>query len=359
MKVFVTGGAGYIGSHTVVELLTAGHDVVVFDSLVNSSAVALERVASIAGKSAVFIEGDVRDRVALDAAFASHAIDAVVHFAGLKAVGESSVRPLAYYDVNVSGSITLCQAMVAAGVYKLVFSSSATVYGPDAPVPYQESMPLGRASNPYGASKIMAEQVMADLCKADLRWSVSLLRYFNPIGAHPSGLIGEDPKGLPNNLLPFVTQVAVGKREALSIFGDDYPTTDGTCVRDYLHVVDLAVGHVKALEALVASPAGARAYNLGTGQGVSVLQIVKAFEAVTGQKVPYTVAPRRAGDLAAFWADATRAGEELGWQAAHTLEDMLADAWRWQSGNPDGYADASPAAKTDSSGKATEPALVA
>ena len=238
-------------------------------------------------------------------------------------------------------------------------SSSATVYGPDAPVPYQESMPLGRASNPYGASKIMAEQVMADLCKADPRWSVSLLRYFNPIGAHPSGLIGEDPKGLPNNLLPFVTQVAVGKREALSIFGDDYPTTDGTCVRDYLHVVDLAVGHVKALEALVASPAGARAYNLGTGQGVSVLQIVKAFEAVTGQKVPYTVAPRRAGDLAAFWADATRAGEELGWQAAHTLEDMLADAWRWQSGNPDGYADASPAAKTDSSGKATEPALVA
>lgn len=338
MKVFVTGGAGYIGSHTVVELLQAGHEVVVYDSLVNSSAVSLERVAAITGKSVVFIKGDVRDRAELDAAFASHAIDAVVHFAGLKAVGESSVRPLAYYDANVSGSITLCEAMAAAGVYRMVFSSSATVYGPDAPVPYRESMPLGRASNPYGASKIMAEQVMADLCKADPRWSITLLRYFNPIGAHPSGLIGEDPKGLPNNLLPFVTQVAVGKRDVLSIFGDDYPTEDGTCVRDFLHVVDLAIGHVQALEKISSASSGERIYNLGTGQGVSVMQIVKAFEEVTGMNIPYTISPRRAGDLAAFWADASNAERELEWCATRTVDDMLKDAWRWQSGNPDGYS---------------------
>ncbi|KAF1019842.1 MAG: UDP-glucose 4-epimerase [Paracidovorax wautersii] len=335
MQILVTGGAGYIGSHTVVELLQSGHEVVVFDNLCNSSDRVLARIEQITGRRPTLVVGDVRDRAALDAVFQAHAIDAVIHFAGLKAVGESVKKPLAYYENNVSGSVTLAQAMAAAGVFKLVFSSSATVYGPDAPVPYVETMPLGRASNPYGASKIMTEQILADLCLADERWQVALLRYFNPIGAHASGLIGEDPKGIPNNLLPFVTQVAVGQRAELSIFGGDYDTQDGTCVRDYLHVVDLARGHLKALEKLGDAP-GARAYNLGTGQGVSVLQIVGTFEAVTGQKVPYRVVPRRAGDLAAFWADAAKAEAELGWRATHTLDDMMRDAWRWQSGNPQG-----------------------
>lgn len=335
MTVLVTGGAGYIGSHTVVNLLEAGRAVVVLDSLINGSREALNRVEAITGKSVCFIEGDVRDRALLDQLFAEHAIEAVIHFAGLKAVGESVEHPLAYYDANVQGSLVLCQAMVAAGVYRLVFSSSATVYGPDAPVPYVEAMPRGRTSNPYGNSKAMVEQLLTDLCRADERWSVALLRYFNPIGAHPSGLIGEDPRGFPNNLMPFIAQVAVGRRQELSIFGDDYPTEDGTCVRDYLHVMDLADGHVASLASLD-SP-GVHIYNLGTGQGVSVLEMVKTFERVTSQRVPYRIAPRRDGDLAAFWADAGKAERELGWRAERGLVSMLHDTWHWQIKNPAGY----------------------
>jgi UDP-glucose 4-epimerase len=335
MQILVTGGAGYIGSHTVVELLQAGHEVVVLDNLCNSSPVALERVAQITQRTPRFIQADVRDAAALDALFAAHSIDAVIHFAGLKAVAESVQKPLAYYDTNVSGSIQLLQAMQRAGVFRLVFSSSATVYGLDAPVPYRETMPLGRAANPYGTSKIMVEQLLADLCHSDSRWAVAALRYFNPIGAHPSGLIGEDPSGIPNNLLPFITQVAVGRRDALSIFGNDYPTRDGSCVRDYLHVSDLALGHLKALDVL--TQPGLQAFNLGTGQGVSVLQIVQTFERVTGQTIPCIIASRRAGDLPAFWADASKAAQTLGWQAARSLEDMLRDAWHWQSLHPDGF----------------------
>ncbi|TLF45915.1 UDP-glucose 4-epimerase GalE [Halomonas urmiana] len=336
MAILVTGGAGYIGSHTVVELLQEGYDVVVLDNLVNGAREALYRVEAITGKAVRFIEGDVRDRALLDGVFAEHAIEAVIHFAGLKAVGESVEQPLAYYDTNVHGSIVLCQAMAAAGVYRLVFSSSATVYGPDAPVPYVETMPRGRTSNPYGSSKAMVEQALTDLCRADARWSVALLRYFNPIGAHPSGQIGEDPRGIPNNLMPFIAQVAVGRRPELSIFGDDYPTEDGTCVRDYLHVMDLADGHVASLSSLEAP--GVHVYNLGTGQGVSVLEMVTTFERVTGQRVPYRIAPRRDGDLAAFWADASKAERELGWRAERGLETMLRDTWRWQEQNPQGYA---------------------
>ncbi|MFC3286237.1 UDP-glucose 4-epimerase GalE [Litchfieldella rifensis] len=335
MSILVTGGAGYIGSHTVLELLEAGHDVVVVDNLSNGSQEALHRIEAITGKSARFIEGDVRDRTLLDEIFATYPVEAVIHFAGLKAVGESVNRPLAYYDNNVHGSLVLCQAMAAAGVFKFVFSSSATVYGPDAPVPYVESMPRGRTSNPYGTSKAMIEQVLTDLCRADDRWSVALLRYFNPIGAHPSGLIGEDPQGIPNNLMPFIAQVAVGRLPELSVFGNDYPTEDGTCVRDYLHVVDLAIGHVQSLASLAAP--GVHTYNLGTGQGYSVLEMVETFEQVTGQKVPYRFAPRRDGDLAAFWADASKAERELGWRAERGLREMLRDTWHWQKKNPNGY----------------------
>ncbi len=335
MSILVTGGAGYIGSHAVVELLQAGHKVVVLDNLSNGSREALQRVEAITGRAVRFVEGDVRDRVLLDALFIENDIEAVIHFAGLKAVGQSVNEPLAYYDNNVHGSLVLCQAMAAAGVFKFVFSSSATVYGPDAPVPYVESMPRGRTSNPYGTTKAMVEQLLGDLCRADSRWSVALLRYFNPIGAHPSGLIGEDPQGIPNNLMPFIAQVAVGRLPELSIFGNDYPTEDGTCVRDYLHVVDLAVGHVKSLESL-ATP-GVHVYNLGTGQGYSVLQMVETFERVTEQKVPYRFAPRRDGDLAAFWADATKAEQELGWRAELGLAEMLRDTWHWQEQNPRGF----------------------
>lgn len=335
MAILVTGGAGYIGTHTVVELLEAGHDVVVLDSLINGSREALRRVEAITGKGVRFIEGDVRDRALLDGVFAENEIEVVIHFAGLKAVGESVEQPLTYYDANVHGSLVLCQAMAAAGVYKLVFSSSATVYGPDAPVPYVETMPRGRTSNPYGSSKAMVEQALTDQCRADARWSVALLRYFNPIGAHPSGLIGEDPRGIPNNLMPFIAQVAVGRLPELALFGDDYPTEDGTCVRDYLHVMDLAAGHVASLASL--EQAGVHVYNLGTGQGVSVLEMVKTFERVTGQRVPYRIAPRRDGDLAAFWADAGKAERELGWRAERDLAEMLGDTWRWQERNPQGY----------------------
>ncbi|WP_110631514.1 UDP-glucose 4-epimerase GalE [Salinicola salarius] len=333
--ILVTGGAGYIGSHTVLELLEAGHEVVAFDNLCNGSEEALHRVEQITGKSVTFLNGDIRDRKALDRLFGAHAIDAVVHFAGLKAVGESVNAPLAYYDNNVNGTVALCQAMAAAGVYKLIFSSSATVYGIEAPVPYQEAMSRGTTSNPYGTSKAMVEKVLEDLSQADERWRIGLLRYFNPIGAHPSGLIGEDPKGTPNNLMPYISQVAVGRLDQLSIFGNDYPTADGTCERDYLHVVDLSAGHVKALQCLEVP--GVHAYNLGTGKGVSVLEMVKAFQRVTGQQVPYRFAPGRDGDLPAFWADPTKAERELGWQARHSLEDMMRDTWNWQSANPLGY----------------------
>lgn len=336
MAWLVTGGAGYIGSHTVVELLESGNEVVVLDNLCNSSATSIDRIEQIVGKRPVFVHGDVRDRVLLDKVFAEHEIDGVIHFAGLKAVGQSVQEPLAYYQNNVHGTLVLCEAMGAASVFSLVFSSSATVYGEEATVPYVETQARGTTSNPYGTSKAMVEQILMDLAKADDRWKIALLRYFNPIGAHPSGLIGEDPKGIPNNLLPFITQVAIGKRSVLSIFGDDYPTADGSCVRDYLHVVDLALGHIKALNAL--KRAGVSIYNLGTGKGVSVLEMVAAFERVTGQKVPYQISPRRAGDLPAFWADATKAQQELSWHARFDLEQMLSDAWNWQFKNPEGYS---------------------
>lgn len=336
MNILVTGGAGYIGSHTVVELQQAGHDVVVIDNLCNGSETALQRIEGITGRSVSFVRGDIRDRETLDRLFGKHDIDAVVHFAGLKAVGESVNKPLAYYDNNVHGTLVLCQAMAAAGVFKLIFSSSATVYGIEAPIPYQEAMPRGTTSNPYGTSKAMVEKVLEDLSQADERWAIGLLRYFNPIGAHPSGVIGEDPKGIPNNLMPFISQVAVGRRDELSIYGNDYPTEDGTCVRDYLHVVDLAIGHLKALEAIESR--GVHVYNLGTGNGVSVLEMVQAFTRVTGQPVPHHFAPRRDGDLPAFWADAEKARAELGWEAQHSLEDMMRDTWRWQSENPEGYS---------------------
>ncbi len=334
--ILVTGGAGYIGSHTAVELLEQGHQVVVLDSLVNSNAEVLNRLELITGRRPAFVQGDVRDAGLLAALFADHAIDAVIHFAGLKAVGESVEQPLKYYDNNVNGTLVLCDAMAKAGVFKLVFSSSATVYGPDAPVPYVETLPLGQPSSPYGTSKAMVEQVLADLCAADPRWSVAALRYFNPIGAHASGLIGEDPLGIPNNLMPFIARVAVGKLPQLSIFGDDYATPDGTCIRDYLHVVDLADGHCRVLELLRHS--GFSAINLGTGKGTSVLEMVSVFEKVTGQGVPYRFVSRRSGDLPACWANADKARELLGWTADSSLEKMMEDTWRWQRNNPDGYA---------------------
>ncbi|MDN6323426.1 MAG: UDP-glucose 4-epimerase GalE [Halomonas sp.] len=335
MTILVTGGAGYIGSHTVVELLGAGHDVVVVDNLCNGSEVALRRIEEITGKSVSFIKADICNREAMDELFTRFAIDAVIHFAGLKAVGESVGKPLAYYTNNVYGTLVLCQAMEAAGVRRIVFSSSATVYGSQTPVPYVEASPRGTTSTPYGTSKAMVEQLLEDLVVADARWSAVLLRYFNPIGAHPSGRIGEDPQGIPNNLMPFIAQVAVGRREELTIFGHDYPTEDGTCERDYLHVMDLATGHLNALKAL--SKPGVSTYNLGTGQGVSVLEMVKSFSRVTGIDVPYGFGERRPGDLPAFWANPNKARQELGWKAEKTLDDMMRDTWRWQQANPQGY----------------------
>lgn len=337
--ILVTGGAGYIGSHTVVCLLEAGYSVVVIDNLCNSSAKVFQHIDQILVDDLPlsFYQGDICDRDFLDGVFSKHAIDAVIHFAGLKAVGESVQKPLAYYRNNVFGTLELLETMSAANVRQLVFSSSATVYGPDAPVPYVETMPLGLPSSPYGASKAQVERILADLAVADPRWSLSCLRYFNPIGAHPSGLIGEHPQGIPNNLMPYISQVAVGSRSELSIFGNDYDTADGTCIRDYLHVMDLAEGHVMALEQ--ASAPGLHIHNLGTGQGVSVLEMVNTFEKETGQKVPYKFAPRREGDLPAFWADASKAENELGWKATRTLADMMTDTWRWQSRFPNGYDD--------------------
>ncbi len=333
--IFVTGGAGYIGSHTVVELLNAGFEVTIFDNLVNSSRVVLERILKISGKSPDFIEGDIRDSAALTEAFKRKPVDVVIHFAGLKAVGESVEQPLRYYDNNVSGTLVLCEAMVAAGIHKIIFSSSATVYGEEAPVPYKEDMPLGRATNPYGASKAFIERILNDLCDSDERWSVAALRYFNPVGADKSGLIGEDPKGLPNNLMPFVSRVAVGKLDELAIFGRDYDTPDGTCVRDYIHVSDLASGHRKAIKAL--EKPGFHVFNLGTGRGHSVIEMVEAFQRVSGRSVPHRFAPRREGDLPEVWANADKAKAELGWSADSSLETMMQDTWRWQSSNPDGY----------------------
>ena len=336
MNVLLTGGAGYIGSHTAVECLEAGHEVLVFDNLSNSSEKSLDRVAQIAGRRVEFVQGDIRDRAALRALFAKHAIDAVVHFAGLKAVGESVEKPLLYYDNNIAGSIALFEVMAEAGVKSVVFSSSATVYGDPATVPITEDFPLS-ATNPYGWSKLFIETMLRDIARTDEGWSIALLRYFNPVGAHESGLIGEDPRGIPNNLMPYVAQVAVGRRPHLNVFGGDYSTPDGTGVRDYIHVVDLARGHVAALNRLHHKAGGVHTWNLGTGRGVSVLDMVHAFEAASGKKVPYEIVARRAGDVAQCWADPARAAQDLGWRAIHDLPRMCADAWRWQSQNPDGY----------------------
>ena len=335
MTVLVTGGAGFIGSHTVVELLKAGQDVVVVDNFCNSHPVVLERIAQIAGRSPTFHELDVRDGAALAQVFGKHQIESVIHFAGLKAVGESCRIPLTYYQNNIAATLTLCEEMAKAGVFNLVFSSSATVYGDPHAVPIREDFPLS-ATNPYGRSKLMVEEMMRDMVKADPRWAVVLLRYFNPVGAHESGLIGEDPNGIPNNLLPFITQVAVGRLPKLSVFGDDYATPDGTGVRDYIHVVDLAIGHLKALERMQKGR-GVFTYNLGTGKGYSVLDMVKAFEAASGREIPYQIAPRRSGDIAECWADPAFAATELGWTAQRDLQQMMQDSWRWQSQNPNGY----------------------
>ena len=330
MKVLVTGGAGYIGSHTCVELLNAGHEVVIVDNFVNSKPESLDAIRAITGKDFAFHEVDIRDRAALDGVFAAHAIDAVIHFAGLKAVGESVQKPLEYYDNNLYGFIVLAEVMRGRGVKKFVFSSSATVYGMNNPVPFNETMPTS-ATNPYGYTKVMIEQMLRDIAVADPEWSICLLRYFNPIGAHESGLIGEDPNGIPNNLLPYVAQVAAGKLKQLTVFGDDYDTPDGTGVRDYIHVVDLARGHVAALD-YAESHKGCEVINLGTGVGYSVLDIVHAFEEANNLKIPYEIAPRRAGDIATCYASTEKAEKVLGWKAELSLQDMCRDSWRWQCG---------------------------
>ncbi|MCC6657889.1 MAG: UDP-glucose 4-epimerase GalE [Rhodocyclaceae bacterium] len=333
-SILVTGGAGYIGSHTVVALLGAGHEVTVVDNFCNSAPAVPERIARIAGRMPVFVKADVRDRAALQSLFEARHYDAVIHFAGLKAVGESVAEPLRYYDNNVGGSLTLFETMAQYGLRTVVFSSSATVYGDPASVPIREDFPVA-PTNPYGRSKLMVEEILREAAAADPRWRVALLRYFNPVGAHESGLIGEDPNGVPNNLMPFISQVAVGRREALSVWGDDYPTPDGTGVRDYIHVVDLARGHLAALEHLPAS--GVLTVNLGTGRGYSVLEMVRAFEQASGRQVAYRIAARRPGDIAACYADPALAAERLGWRAELDLSRMCADTWRWQSLNPRGY----------------------
>ena len=333
--ILVTGGAGYIGSHTCVELIGAGFTPVIVDNLVNSKREAVSRIERIAGRAPVFVDADIRDRAALDRVFAEHPIDAVIHFAGLKAVGESVAKPLLYYDNNVNGTLVLVDAMTRANVRRIVFSSSATVYGDPHALPIREDFPI-QTTNPYGASKAIVERVLTDVAHADDGWRVALLRYFNPVGAHESGLIGEDPAGIPNNLMPYVAQVAVGKLARLTIHGDDYPTRDGTGERDYIHVVDLARGHLAALEHLDGF-AGAEAINLGTGRGSTVREMVAAFEAASGRPIPCTAGPRRPGDIAQCYADATLAHTRLGWKAAFDLDRMCVDAWRWQSGNPDGY----------------------
>lgn len=335
MSILVTGGAGYIGTHTVVELLNAGTDVVVLDNLSNSSIESLKRVEEITGKSVTFYQGDILDKPLLQKLFSENNFEAVIHFAGLKAVGESVAQPLRYYENNVTGTVVLCQVMAEFNVKNLVFSSSATVYGDPASLPITEDFPTG-ATNPYGQSKLMVEHILADLHHSDNSWNIARLRYFNPVGAHISGRIGEDPNDIPNNLMPFISQVAVGKRDFLSVFGDDYNTHDGTGVRDYIHVVDLAIGHLKALDKLATKP-GLVTYNLGTGTGYSVLDMVKAFEKASGKPVPYQVTPRRPGDIAACYANPEKAKVELGWEATHSIEDMANSSWKWQSSNPNGY----------------------
>lgn len=337
-KILVTGGAGYIGSHTCVELLNSGHEVVVLDNLCNSSEESLNRVQQLTGKTLVFVEGDIRDAQVLDQVFQQYPIDAVIHFAGLKAVGESQQIPLTYFDNNIAGSISLVRAMERAEVFNLVFSSSATVYDEANISPLNEEMPTGMPSNNYGYTKLIVEQLLQKLSTADERWSIALLRYFNPVGAHKSGRMGEDPQGIPNNLMPYVTQVAVGRREKLSIFGQDYDTVDGTGVRDYIHVVDLANAHLCALNNRL-NAQGCRAWNIGTGNGSSVLQVKNTFEKVNGIAVAFEFAPRREGDVATSFADNARAVSELGWTPQYALEDMLADSWNWQKQNPNGYRD--------------------
>ncbi|SKA68841.1 UDP-glucose 4-epimerase GalE [Enterovibrio nigricans] len=338
MDVLITGGMGYIGSHTCVQLIEAGHNPIILDNLHNSKVAVLDRIEKLTGKRPTFYQGDIRDAVNLDNIFAQHNIESVIHFAGLKAVGESVEKPLEYYDNNVNGTLVLVDAMRRAGVMSLVFSSSATVYGDPASVPITENFPTS-ATNPYGRSKLMVEECMTDFQKANPDWSITLLRYFNPVGSHKSGEMGEDPQGIPNNLMPFISQVAVGRREFLSVFGDDYPTNDGSGVRDYIHVVDLANGHLAALDK-VGKKAGLHIYNLGTGDGKSVLEMVAAFSEASGKEIAYKIAPRRPGDIAECWADASKAQTELGWTATHTLDDMVSDTWRWQSNNPNGYPDA-------------------
>lgn len=335
MSILVTGGAGYIGSHTCVELLNAGFEISVVDNLSNSKEEALRRVKEISGKDLTFHKVDLLDSAGLEKIFASEAIEAVIHFAGLKAVGESVSIPLHYYQNNVTGTLNLCQVMQKFGVKNIVFSSSATVYGDPQSVPIYEDFPLS-ATNPYGRSKLMIEDILRDLYISDPEWNIALLRYFNPVGAHPSGLIGEDPNGIPNNLVPYIAQVAVGKLPFLKVFGGDYPTPDGTGVRDYIHVVDLAVGHIRAVEKLRSNP-GVQAYNLGTGRGYSVLEVVHAFEKACRKSLPHEIVERRPGDVAQSYADPSRAEAELGWKAGRGIDEMCADVWRWQSGNPDGF----------------------
>jgi UDP-glucose 4-epimerase len=335
--ILVTGGAGFIGSHVCVELINSGYLPVVVDNLCNSKEESLKRVGKIAGLEPVFYQADINDKVAMRKVFAAHSFEAVMHFAGLKAVGESSQLPMKYYRYNVAGTLSLTEVMEEFRVWKLIFSSSATVYGDPVSVPIDETFATS-ATNPYGRSKLIVEEILRDIANApNNQWNISLLRYFNPVGAHESGLIGEDPAGIPNNLLPYVAQVAVGKLQQLAVFGDDYNTLDGTGVRDYIHVVDLALGHVAALKGLDNAGTGCRAYNLGTGRGCSVLQMVSAFEAASGRKVPYKISPRRPGDIASCYSDASKAKSELGWEAKFGLERMMQDAWRWQEKNPNGY----------------------
>lgn len=337
MRILVTGGAGYIGSHTCIELLNQGQEVVVVDNLCNSSEESLNRVKQITGKDVTFYKADLLDKAAMEEIFSKETIDAVIHFAGLKAVGESVAKPLEYYHNNITGTLVLCDVMRNHGVKKIIFSSSATVYGDPAFVPITEDCPKGKITNPYGQTKSMLEQILTDLHTADPEWSVILLRYFNPVGAHKSGLIGEDPAGIPNNLTPYITQVAVGKLKEVGVFGNDYDTPDGTGVRDYIHVVDLAIGHVKAVDKLAQSEPDVRIYNLGTGKGFSVLQMIEAFSKACGKQIPYAIKPRRPGDIAECYADAALAKKELGWEAERGIDEMCEDSWRWQSNNPNRY----------------------
>lgn len=339
MKILVTGGAGFIGSHTCVELLNAGYEIVVVDNLYNSSEKSLDRVRELTGKDFAFYPFDIRDKENMRKIFEDHKIDACIHFAGLKAVGESVRKPLEYYDNNIGGTLALCEVMREYGCKKIVFSSSATVYGSSNISPLKEDMKTGGTTNPYGTTKYMIEIILEDFHKGDNEWGVTLLRYFNPIGAHKSGRIGENPNGIPNNLMPYITQVAIGKLPYLNVFGDDYNTPDGTGVRDYIHVVDLALGHVKAVEKMLNEDPAVNVYNLGTGNGYSVLDIVKAFEQASGQKIEYKIAPRRPGDLDVCYSDASKAFNELGWKAERGLLEMCEDSWRWQSGNPNGFED--------------------